>query len=47
LRGRNVSWPTGRGRAEGIDGEGRLIVAPREGGHATLNAGEVHLLDVT
>lgn len=47
LRGRNVSWPSGHGRAEGIDGEGRLIVAPLEGGHTALNAGEVHLLDVT
>jgi BirA family transcriptional regulator, biotin operon repressor / biotin---[acetyl-CoA-carboxylase] ligase len=46
LRGREVTWSSGRGRAEGIDGEGRLVVALRVGGHATLRAGEVHLLDV-
>jgi BirA family biotin operon repressor/biotin-[acetyl-CoA-carboxylase] ligase len=44
LRGRGVSWSAGRGRAEGIDGAGRLIVELAEGGHATLDAGEVHLL---
>jgi BirA family biotin operon repressor/biotin-[acetyl-CoA-carboxylase] ligase len=46
LRGREVQWASGRGRAEGIDGEGRLVVALPEGGHATLRAGEVHLLNV-
>lgn len=44
LRGRTVEWSAGRGRAEGIDGAGRLIVALAEGGHAALDAGEVHLL---
>lgn len=34
---------TSRGRAEGIDGSGRLIVALAGGGHTTLEAGEVHL----
>jgi hypothetical protein len=29
--------------AEGIDGTGRLVVALADGGHATLDAGEVHL----
>jgi BirA family biotin operon repressor/biotin-[acetyl-CoA-carboxylase] ligase len=43
LRGREISWATGRGRAEGIDGNGRLIVALTGGGHTTLDAGEVHL----
>jgi biotin-(acetyl-CoA carboxylase) ligase len=43
LRGRMVTWAAGRGRAEGIDGEGRLIVALAAGGHTTLQAGEVHL----
>jgi BirA family transcriptional regulator, biotin operon repressor / biotin---[acetyl-CoA-carboxylase] ligase len=50
LRGREIEWgterPSGvvqRGRAEGIDGAGRLIVALPDGGQTTLAAGEVHL----
>jgi BirA family transcriptional regulator, biotin operon repressor / biotin---[acetyl-CoA-carboxylase] ligase len=43
LRGRAVTWASGRGRAEGIDGAGRLVVTLSGGGHATLDAGEVHL----
>lgn len=43
LRGRTVEWNAGSGRAEGIDGDGRLIVALADGGHTTLHAGEVHL----
>jgi BirA family biotin operon repressor/biotin-[acetyl-CoA-carboxylase] ligase len=43
LRGREVSWAGGRGRADGIDGEGRLVVALAGGGHTALGAGEVHL----
>jgi BirA family transcriptional regulator, biotin operon repressor / biotin---[acetyl-CoA-carboxylase] ligase len=50
LRGREIAWDArgsaellGRGRARGIDGVGRLIVALADGGHATLSAGEVHL----
>ncbi len=43
LRGREVSWATGRGRAEGIDGDGRLVVRLSDGGHTALDAGEVHL----
>jgi len=35
--------PVGRGRASGIDGEGRLVVTLPTGGHTTLDAGEVHL----
>jgi BirA family biotin operon repressor/biotin-[acetyl-CoA-carboxylase] ligase len=51
LRGREISWsraagPPGaeHGRAEGIDGNGRLIVALPDGGRLTLDAGEVHLV---
>ena len=43
LRGREVQWSGGGGRAEGVDGAGRLIVALDGGGHTTLDAGEVHL----
>jgi BirA family biotin operon repressor/biotin-[acetyl-CoA-carboxylase] ligase len=43
LRGRTVAWDAGNGRAEGIDGAGRLIVALADGGRASLSAGEVHL----
>ena len=46
LRGRAISWGTGRGRAQGIDGAGRLVVALAGGGRTTLDAGEVHLLQV-
>ncbi len=44
LRGREVAWSAGSGRAEGIDGAGRLVVALAGGGRAALDAGEVHLL---
>jgi BirA family transcriptional regulator, biotin operon repressor / biotin---[acetyl-CoA-carboxylase] ligase len=43
LRGREVTWAAGHGRAAGIDGTGRLIVELPEGGRTTLSAGEVHL----
>ena len=43
LRGRDVRWATGHGRAAGIDGEGRLIVELAGGGRTALGAGEVHL----
>jgi BirA family biotin operon repressor/biotin-[acetyl-CoA-carboxylase] ligase len=43
LRGRPIAWAGGRGRADGIDGEGRLIVALDGGGRTALAAGEVHL----
>jgi BirA family transcriptional regulator, biotin operon repressor / biotin---[acetyl-CoA-carboxylase] ligase len=43
LRGRAVAWSGGSGRAEGIDGDGRLVVARDDGGRAELDAGEVHL----
>ena len=43
LRGREISWAGGRGRAEGIDGLGRLVVELADGGRTELGAGEVHL----
>jgi BirA family transcriptional regulator, biotin operon repressor / biotin---[acetyl-CoA-carboxylase] ligase len=50
LRGREIAWGTGtqaeRGRAQGIDGDGRLIVELAGGGRTTLSAGEVHLAPV-
>jgi len=42
LRGERVSWGGGAGRADGIDGEGRLLVQTDEGRQA-LDAGEIHL----
>jgi BirA family biotin operon repressor/biotin-[acetyl-CoA-carboxylase] ligase len=33
----------GRGRAEGIDGDGHLLVRLQDGGHTSLEAGEVRL----
>lgn len=44
LLGRQVRWDVGHGVAAGVDGGGRLVVALADGGHATLDAGEVHLL---
>jgi BirA family biotin operon repressor/biotin-[acetyl-CoA-carboxylase] ligase len=43
LRGREIAWSAGHGRAAGIDGDGRLVVALEGGGHTTIGAGEVHL----
>lgn len=43
LRGRDVGWAGGGGRAQGIDEDGRLLVALSGGGHIALGAGEVHL----
>jgi BirA family biotin operon repressor/biotin-[acetyl-CoA-carboxylase] ligase len=43
LRGREVVWSGGSGRAESIDGTGRLVVALADGGSTTLGSGEVHL----
>jgi BirA family biotin operon repressor/biotin-[acetyl-CoA-carboxylase] ligase len=43
LRGHEVSWAAGHGRAAGVDGEGRLVVDLPEGGRTALSAGEVHL----
>jgi BirA family biotin operon repressor/biotin-[acetyl-CoA-carboxylase] ligase len=50
LRGREIAWgagaTAGRGRAQGVDGDGRLIVELPDGGRTTLSAGEVHLVPV-
>jgi BirA family transcriptional regulator, biotin operon repressor / biotin---[acetyl-CoA-carboxylase] ligase len=43
LSGREISWNGGHGRARGIDGLGRLVVALPDGGQQALSAGEVHL----
>jgi BirA family biotin operon repressor/biotin-[acetyl-CoA-carboxylase] ligase len=43
LRGRMIAWAGGRGRAAGIDGDGRLVVELAGGGQTALEAGEVHL----
>ncbi|HEY2571648.1 MAG TPA: biotin--[acetyl-CoA-carboxylase] ligase [Solirubrobacteraceae bacterium] len=43
LRGRTISWAAGEGRAEGVDGTGRLVVELTGGGRTALDAGEVHL----
>jgi BirA family transcriptional regulator, biotin operon repressor / biotin---[acetyl-CoA-carboxylase] ligase len=43
LRGREVRWAGGRGRAAGVDGTGRLMVELADGGRTSLSAGEVHL----
>jgi len=44
LDGRRVSWAGGSGLAQGIDGDGRLVVAREDGGRAALGAGEVTLV---
>ncbi len=46
LRGRAIAWSGGAGRAEGVDGAGRLVVALTGGGRTALDAGEVHLQGV-
>jgi BirA family biotin operon repressor/biotin-[acetyl-CoA-carboxylase] ligase len=43
LLGREIAWAGGTGIADGIDGEGRLVVRLPDGGRTALNAGEVHL----
>jgi len=43
LRGREIAWAQGRGRAAGIDAEGHLVVDLPDGKRTTLAAGEVHL----
>ncbi len=44
LRGREVAWSGGEGRADGIDGSGCLVVRGADGRRTALEAGEVHLL---
>ena len=46
LRGREVCWAQGRGRAEGIDDTGHLLVRLDDGATTALDAGEVHLASV-
>jgi BirA family biotin operon repressor/biotin-[acetyl-CoA-carboxylase] ligase len=43
LRGREIAWSGGRGRAAGIDGDGRLLVELPDASRTALAAGEVHL----
>jgi BirA family transcriptional regulator, biotin operon repressor / biotin---[acetyl-CoA-carboxylase] ligase len=55
LHGRTIEWgtpdvagegsanPAGSGVAQGVDGDGRLVVALPGGGRTALGAGEVHL----
>jgi BirA family biotin operon repressor/biotin-[acetyl-CoA-carboxylase] ligase len=43
LRGREIAWSGGEGRAEGVDGAGRLVVELAGDGRTALDAGEVHL----
>ncbi len=43
LRAREIAWSEGEGRAAGIDGDGRLLVAMAGGGQTALGSGEVHL----
>ncbi len=43
LAGHTVRWAGGRGRADGVDDQGRLSVLVGGGEHVTLDAGEVHL----
>jgi BirA family transcriptional regulator, biotin operon repressor / biotin---[acetyl-CoA-carboxylase] ligase len=56
LHGRAIAWgpgaaeaaaQVGRGRAAGIDDAGHLIVALAGGGRTTVQAGEVHVLEVS
>ncbi len=43
LRDRPVRWSAGAGTADGIDDQGRLLVATADRGRVVLDAGEVHL----
>jgi BirA family transcriptional regulator, biotin operon repressor / biotin---[acetyl-CoA-carboxylase] ligase len=43
LLGREISWQDGRGKADGIDDKGNLLVVTPEGERVSLGAGEVHL----
>jgi BirA family biotin operon repressor/biotin-[acetyl-CoA-carboxylase] ligase len=43
LRGREVSWARGRGTAQGIDDDGRLLVQLPDASVTALSAGDVHL----
>jgi BirA family transcriptional regulator, biotin operon repressor / biotin---[acetyl-CoA-carboxylase] ligase len=43
LRGREIAWSDGHGRAAGIDDDGGLLVELPDGSRTALAAGEVHL----
>jgi BirA family biotin operon repressor/biotin-[acetyl-CoA-carboxylase] ligase len=43
LAGRPLRWSAGEGVADGIDGDGRLLVLTADGQRIGLDAGEVHL----
>lgn len=43
LHGREIGWSDSRGRAAGIDDDGRLLVELADGSRTALTAGEVHL----
>jgi BirA family biotin operon repressor/biotin-[acetyl-CoA-carboxylase] ligase len=43
LAGREVAWAHGRGVAQGVDDDGRLLVRLRNGCETALGAGDVHL----
>jgi BirA family biotin operon repressor/biotin-[acetyl-CoA-carboxylase] ligase len=43
LRGRRITWSAGEGIADGIDGDGRLVIRTGDGRRVALDAGEVHL----
>jgi BirA family transcriptional regulator, biotin operon repressor / biotin---[acetyl-CoA-carboxylase] ligase len=43
LRGQEIRWANGSGRAEGVDADGKLLVATPSGERVALDAGEVHL----
>lgn len=47
LRGREVAWADGSGRADGIAADGRLIVTTPGGQQVLMGAGEVHLGSMT
>lgn len=44
LRGQIVDWGRGRGRAQGVDAQGRLLVRTEDAREDALSAGEVHLI---
>jgi BirA family biotin operon repressor/biotin-[acetyl-CoA-carboxylase] ligase len=46
IRGRQVSWADGEGRAAGIDNSGALLVET-DGGVVELNSGEIHISGLT
>ena len=45
LRGREIAWKEGHGRAVGVDDSGHLLVECPDGSELALQAAEVHLQD--